>query len=191
MSAYKVLTLINSQYFRPIIKSIRSSVICVKSHTIEYNNHKPWLIISRHLSSSASTEGNSGRPKTEPLKGSFVDDNPKLSHRERLKRIIQNYGSTAIVLHIVLSLISLGTFYTIIYLGFDVTKLLENEFFERFGENVTKIMAGSGTFAVAYALHKVIMPLRITATIILTPIIVNFFRRHGVMKKWKYVGKQW
>ena len=118
--------------------------------------------------------------KSDPIKVSFVEDEPRLTHMERLKRVIQNYGTTAIVLHIALSLTSLGFFYCLIYFGFDVASYVD---LNRFGETAAKVMAGSGTFAVAYALHKMIMPVRVGATVILTPVVVRQLRSIGIIKR--------
>ena len=115
----------------------------------------------------------------DPVKVEFVDDEPRLTHMERLKRVFQNYGTTAVVLHIVYSLTSLGMFYCLIYFGFDITSYVD---LSRFGETASKVMAGSGTFAVAYALHKMIMPARIGLTIVTTPYVVSKLRRLGIIK---------
>ena len=124
--------------------------------------------------------GDKKSKRTDPIKVSFVEDEPRLTHVERLKRIIQNYGATAVVLHIALSLTSLGFFYCLIYFGFDITSYVN---LEKFGETAAKVMAGSGTFAVAYALHKMIMPIRVTATVFLTPVVVRQLRAIGIIKR--------
>jgi hypothetical protein len=144
---------------------------------VSKDSHKthPMVMSLRHLSDKKSKSGKRG----EPLKLSLVDDEPRLTHTERLKRLIQNYGSTAVMLHIVLSLTSLGSFYTVLYFGVDVTAYIP---MHRFGETAAKVMAGSGTFAVAYALHKMIMPIRIAATIALTPVLVKQLIRAGLLK---------
>ncbi|CAG2111293.1 unnamed protein product [Medioppia subpectinata] len=136
----------------------------------------PTLVSVRHYSDGKRKSG----PKMEPKKLSFVDDEPVLTHTERLKRIISNYGSTAVILHIMLSLTSLSFFYTIIYFGVDVSQYIP---MDMFGETVTKVMTGSGTFAVAYAIHKMVMPVRIGATVALTPIVVRKLRQIGFIKK--------
>lgn len=42
-----------------------------------------------------------------------------------------------------------------------------------------KIAAGASTFVIAYAIHKVFAPIRISITLAATPFIVRFMRRKG------------
>lgn len=44
-----------------------------------------------------------------------IDGDPvKLSNREKLKRAVKDYGSTVIVFHVGISLVSLGCFYALV-----------------------------------------------------------------------------
>lgn len=45
-----------------------------------------------------------------------------------------------------------------------------------------KLAAGTGTFVVAYAVHKVFAPVRIATTLTATPFIVRYLRRVGFLK---------
>ena len=42
--------------------------------------------------------------------------------------------------------------------------------------------AGASTFVIAYAVHKVFAPVRISMTLTCTPFIVNALRRRGILK---------
>ena len=42
-----------------------------------------------------------------------------------------------------------------------------------------KIAAGASTFVIAYAIHKVFAPIRISITLAATPFIVRFMRKKG------------
>ena len=42
--------------------------------------------------------------------------------------------------------------------------------------------AGASTFVIAYAVHKVFAPVRISITLTATPFIVGYLRRKGVLK---------
>lgn len=44
-----------------------------------------------------------------------------------------------------------------------------------------KIAAGASTFVIAYAIHKVFAPIRISITLAATPLIVRFLRKKGWM----------
>jgi hypothetical protein len=149
--------------------------------SIDYQNLKgrqsltPIMIGLRHYSEETN------KSKEKPIMNlKYVDDRPRLTSMERMKRLIQNYGTTAIALHITLSLTSLGIWYSIIYFGIDVPHYID---FERFGAVGNKVLASSGTFAVAYAIHKLTAPARITLTVFLTPALVNWLRKKGLIKK--------
>ena len=59
-----------------------------------------------HTSISRNVENSSGS-KTEQLEG----ENKQLTLKERLKFVVQEYGTTAIVFHVCISLTSLGLCY--------------------------------------------------------------------------------
>uniref|UniRef100_A0A8D8CQS9 Protein FAM210B n=1 Tax=Culex pipiens TaxID=7175 RepID=A0A8D8CQS9_CULPI len=65
--------------------------------------------------------------------------------------------------------------------GIDVVALLE-----RFGWGdsalASKAGAGAGTFVIAYAIHKVFAPVRISITLGATPLIVRALRKRGILK---------
>lgn len=46
----------------------------------------------------------------------------------------------------------------------------------------SKLASGAGTFVVAYACHKVFMPLRAFLTVSCTPILVKRLRKMGFLK---------
>lgn len=66
--------------------------------------------------------------------------------------------------------------------GIDVVALLEH--FNLISEATTeaKIAGGAGTFVIAYACHKVFMPVRIFLTVTCTPIVVKKLRSMGFKK---------
>lgn len=43
-------------------------------------------------------------------------------------------------------------------------------------------MTNSSTFVVAYAIHKIFAPIRISITLGATPFIVNYLRKIGILK---------
>ena len=49
-------------------------------------------------------------------------------------------------------------------------------------EQKSAIAAGAGTFAVAYAFHKVFAPVRLAITAGATPLIVRYLRTRGWVK---------
>ncbi|OWK03370.1 FAM210B [Cervus elaphus hippelaphus] len=105
----------------------------------------------------------------------------KLSKSQQLKKIFQEYGAVGVSLHIGISLISLGMFYMVISSGVDMsTVLLKLGFKESLVQS--KMAAGTSTFVVAYAIHKLFAPVRISITLVSVPLIVRYFRKVGIFK---------
>jgi hypothetical protein len=65
---------------------------------------------SSSSSSNTSTQG----PTDGPNPSQSNDPNNQLSQKDRLKKAVKEYGSTVIVFHIVISLMSLGGFYALV-----------------------------------------------------------------------------
>lgn len=69
-----------------------------------------------------------------------------------------------------------------IYSGLDIVAILEHF---GWGDSAlsNKLAAGASTFVVAYAVHKVFAPVRISITLGATPFIVRYLRNKGFLKK--------
>lgn len=130
-------------------------------------------------SSHDSSKGAAGTVTGDASKISTTTVAPvELSRRDKLKRAVKEYGTTVIVFHVAISLVSLGGFYLIVSSGVNVTEL-----FDQVGLNVTSNVAtGTSTFVMAYAVHKVFAPVRISITLASTPFIVRYLRRIGFLK---------
>lgn len=50
-------------------------------------------------------------------------------------------------------------------------------------DKVPKFAENASTFVIAYAIHKIFAPLRISITLGSTPFIVRFLRKKGFLKK--------
>lgn len=107
-------------------------------------------------------------------------DAKPVTKRDQLKRAIKDYGSTVIVFHVGISLISLGGFYLLVSSGLDVAALMDK--FGVSAENSGKIMQGASTFVISYAIHKIFAPVRISITLFSTPFIVKYLRFKGILK---------
>lgn len=46
----------------------------------------------------------------------------------------------------------------------------------------SKLAAGTSTFVLAYAIHKLFAPLRISITVISVPLLVRYLRKSGLFK---------
>ncbi|RUS87017.1 hypothetical protein EGW08_005255 [Elysia chlorotica] len=134
-----------------------------------------------------STSSGDRRPSQNPegdgkVEGSEGDAPPvQLTQRQKLQRAVKAYGGTVIVFHVTISLASLGFFYLLVSSGLDVAGFLLR--LDIGGEVLkSKLAAGTGTFVLAYAVHKVFAPVRIATTLTATPFIVRYLRKVGFLK---------
>lgn len=72
--------------------------------------------------------------------------------------------------------------FLIFFSGIDVVSLVSK--IPMIGEHVSNssVAAGASTFVVAYAVHKVFAPVRISITLTATPFIVRYLRSKGILK---------
>jgi len=104
----------------------------------------------------------------------------KLSKREQLKQAFKEYGATIVVFHVVISVISLGGFYLLVSSGINLMPILE---FLGIGSSaIAEKVATGSTFVVAFAVHKIFAPARISITLGTTPFIVRYLRSKGLLK---------
>jgi len=134
---------------------------------------------------SGARETTKPKPESESESGESHDQKTTttaVSKKSRLKQAVKEYGSTVIVFHIAMSLTSLGFCYLLISSGLDLPAIVQKI---GFGESILKssITQGASTFVIAYAVHKVFAPLRITITLTATPLIVRKLRTMGILKK--------
>ena len=101
----------------------------------------------------------------------------RLTKKEKFQAAVKEYGKTFVVFHVAISLASLGGFYTAISSGIDVLQILQNV--PMVGDKIANLEYGkeASTFILAYAVHKVFAPLRISASLSCTPIIVHYIRK--------------
>ncbi|XP_026162602.1 protein FAM210B, mitochondrial [Mastacembelus armatus] len=118
---------------------------------------------------------------TEKAPGDPEPDGGKPNKTQQLKKVFKEYGAVGVSFHIGISLMSLGMFYLLISSGIDMTALLCKL---GFSETVvhSKMAAGTSTFVVAYAIHKLFAPVRMSITLVSVPLIVRYFRKTGLFK---------
>ncbi|XP_046356564.2 uncharacterized protein LOC124135332 [Haliotis rufescens] len=119
-------------------------------------------------------------PKSDPQVGQT--ETPKLTQAERLKKTFKEYGATVIVFHTGLSLMSLGGFYLAVSSGIDMVAFMDKIGIGKTLVGSEAVVAGAGTFVVAYAVHKVFAPARIGITVSVTPFLVRYLRKIGILK---------
>lgn len=118
--------------------------------------------------------------KSKDTQESENQKNKTLSKTDQLKKAIKDYGSTVIIFHIGISLISLGGFYLLVSSGLDIALLLDKMGVS--AEASSKLLQQSSTFVIAYAVHKIFAPVRISITLFSTPFIVRYLRSKGILK---------
>ncbi|XP_043566141.1 protein FAM210B, mitochondrial [Chiloscyllium plagiosum] len=138
---------------------------------------EPRFGVLRGLRTSVSGDGTT-RNEARRFNSS---DGKKLSKSQQLKQVFKEYGAVGVVFHVGISLTSLGIFYLVVSSGVDVAALLYKM---GFSEAVvqSRMAAGTSTFVLAYAVHKVFAPVRMSITLISVPLIVRYFRKIGLFK---------
>ncbi|XP_072917719.1 protein FAM210B, mitochondrial [Hemitrygon akajei] len=131
----------------------------------------------RGLCTTVCRNGTSGNE----VRRSESSDCKKLNKSQQLKQVFKEYGAVGVVFHTGISLASLGIFYLAVSSGVDMTAILYKM---GFSEAVvqSRMAAGTSTFVIAYAVHKVFAPLRISITLVSVPLIVRYFRKMGLFK---------
>ncbi len=86
----------------------------------------------------------------------------------RLKKFLKEYGKLGVIVYLSLSTVSISTFYLALRSGIDVKAILTS-----IGLPDSPLIDSAGTLAVAYAIHKLFMPVRIALTIALTSYIAK------------------
>nr|XP_017019193.1 protein FAM210B, mitochondrial-like [Drosophila kikkawai] len=117
-------------------------------------------------------------PSAGPQPTPTIDIKP--SKTEQLKGAFKEYGPTIMAFHLAISLISFAGFYALVSGGIDLAPILEF-----LGVNSTALaenVATGSTFVVAFAIHKVLAPIRISITLGVTPFIVRYLRSKGLIK---------
>ncbi|XP_068598874.1 protein FAM210B, mitochondrial [Brachionichthys hirsutus] len=120
-------------------------------------------------------------PASTPAAVEPEPDGGKPSKSQQLKKVFKEYGAVGVSFHICTSLMSLGMFYLLVSSGIDIAAVLCKL---GFSEAVirSKLAAGTSTFVLAYAIHKLFAPLRISITLVSVPLIVRYFRKTGLFK---------
>lgn len=86
------------------------------------------------------------------------------------KELLKRYGGAYLATSLSLSLVSFGLCYALVQAGVDVPIVLD-----KIGIHVNGTGEKVGTFALAYAAHKALSPVRFPPTVALTPIVAAWF----------------
>lgn len=137
---------------------------------------------------SSTTLYTAQQPKdhSDKLASSKVDDKKdeyviKFKKGTDVKQIFKDlyslYGPVFVACHIAISLTSLGFFCMLVYFSIDLTQYVPEYVAGLIGEKMTTLTGTGGKFVVAYAVHKILLPIRLTAAIYVTRTVSNFIRK--------------
>ncbi|XP_015737332.1 protein FAM210B, mitochondrial [Coturnix japonica] len=138
--------------------------------------HPCWVTLRAAAGSTAKDAGSPGKAATD-LSG----ENKKLNKSQQLKQVFKQYGAVGVSFHVGISLISLGIFYVAVSSGVDMTPVLIKLGFSE-SSLQSKMAAGTSTFVLAYAIHKLFAPVRISITVVSVPFVVRYCRKIGFFK---------
>ncbi|NWH88084.1 F210B protein, partial [Aegithalos caudatus] len=108
-------------------------------------------------------------------------ENTKLNKSQQLKKVFKEYGAVGVSFHVGISLVSLGIFYLAVSSGVDMSALLLRLGFSE-ASLQSRMAAGTSTFVLAYAVHKLFAPVRISITVVSVPFLVRYCRKVGFFK---------
>lgn len=115
------------------------------------NTIERMILPTRSYSSLPTNNPRDSEPETD-AKPSLL----KPSVAERLKAFFRQYGKLGFAVYMSVSAVTLGSIYLALSSGIDIPSLLV-----RLGVPEREWMKSAGTFAVAYAIYKVLLPLRL------------------------------
>ncbi|KAM7090525.1 protein FAM210B, mitochondrial [Ciconia maguari] len=133
------------------------------------------------LRSAAGTSAKDAGVSPEKAGTDPSGENKKLNKSQQLKQVFKEYGAVGVSFHVGISLISLGIFYVAVSSGVDMTPVLFKLGFSD-SSLQSKMAAGTSTFVLAYAIHKLFAPVRISITVVSVPFIVRYCRKIGFFK---------
>ncbi|CAK9823007.1 Protein FAM210B, mitochondrial [Anthophora retusa] len=166
--------------------------ICIPQLKLEKNglaNHVTTNILFRTICKSSYTSiMEYATQVSQPPNGLTNSDDKKqkelrhLAKKERFKIIVRDFGITTIIFHVGISLISLGACYTAVASGIDVESLLTQSAITIESKEAKNILSNSSTFVIAYTIHKLMAPLRLSITLAVVPFLVRYLRKVGILR---------
>ena len=91
------------------------------------------------------------------------------SKSDQAKDLLKRYGSAYLLTSISFAIVSFAACYALVASGVDVSVILA-----KIGLKVTDTSEKVGTFAIAYAAHKALSPIRFPPTVALTPVVAKW-----------------
>jgi len=157
-------------------KLVESNVRCFSTTTIfrSSDNDDGKRAVGEQQQQTTTKKPTSSSPPS--------NDNQSVSKKDQLVRAVRDYGATVVVFHVAISLASLGFFYLVVSSGVDVVGLVQKVPYVGTQLGASSVAAGASTFVMAYAVHKVFAPVRISITLTAAPFIVQRLRAKGILR---------
>ncbi|XP_071856044.1 uncharacterized protein [Bombus fervidus] len=166
----------------PQLKLNKSSLT---SRVTENSLFKPKYIYNMGYSTKASQPPNN---LLNDGKQQVVTPITHLSKKEKFKIIVKQYGTTVVIFHVALSLVSLGACYVAVIRGIDLKPII-HFIFNIEDDQINGVIGNTSTFLVAYGFHKLMAPIRFPITASVAPFLVKYLRRIGLLKPPKNIEK--
>lgn len=106
----------------------------------------------------------------------------ELDVKKIFKQFYSLYGPLFVASHIGVSLCSLGFFCSLVYLAIDITELIPSFMIEMMGKRAAGMTGVGSKFVAAYAVHKVLLPVRLFAAIWLTRMLSRTIQARKAIK---------
>lgn len=97
------------------------------------------------------------------------DDKDGASKGQQAKDLLKRYGSAYLLTSVSFAIVSFAACYALVNAGVDVAGLLG-----KMGLTVSDTSEKVGTFAISYAAHKALSPVRFGPTVALTPVVARW-----------------
>jgi hypothetical protein len=97
------------------------------------------------------------------------DESGTASKGQQAKDLLKRYGSAYLLTSVSFAIVSFAACYALVNAGVDVAGLLT-----KVGLSVSDTSEKVGTFAIAYAAHKALSPVRFPPTVALTPVVARW-----------------
>ncbi|XP_031624968.1 uncharacterized protein LOC116341804 [Contarinia nasturtii] len=178
----------NSSMWMELMRSnaMKSSFACLtsvnQSPMFYHLNASSHNVSCRMFSDKKDVAKSNANDESKPKDESEQTEVVALTPRAKLKNAIRDYGSTVFVFHVAISLVSLGIFYQLVNSGLDMVAIMDYLGLSSTSSTISNnLTSGASTFVVAYAIHKVFAPFRISITLVSAPFIVRYLRNKGIL----------
>ncbi|XP_053214817.1 protein FAM210B, mitochondrial-like [Panonychus citri] len=160
-------------------------------HTMNVARNKEQSSVN-HSSSSGDNQEHGNDLKSQQGQMT-IDANQPVDPKDkkgRFKVLIRDYGLTAVVFHVTISLASLGICYLLVNSSLPMDQIFTWLGIDKKLGNLSDAASTSTNFVVAYAVHKSMALIRLSITAACVPIIVRYLRSKGIIKTVGKVAKK-